>query len=253
MRYSLIELVQRILESMDSDEVDDISSTTESLAVANIVKECYYDIISNLDLPEKVDIFQLDGSGDSDLPCVMYLPETALDLDQLKYNSATVSNPSWYDVKFIPFDQFVKMQSGLDADNDSSIGTQSITENSQTYTFKFKNDVLPGFYTSFNDRTLLFDAYDSSVNTTLVGSKTLCYGAIEATFTLDNDYVPDLDARQFQLLLQKAKAQAFVELKQTSNPKADAGERRNSITAQRTKHAIDRRGGRLTYLNYGRK
>ena len=61
MRYSLIELVQRILESMDSDEVDSISDTVESLAVANSGKECYFDIISNLDLPEKVDIFQLTG------------------------------------------------------------------------------------------------------------------------------------------------------------------------------------------------
>ena len=69
MRYSLIELVQRILESMDSDEVDSITDTVESLAVANIVKECYYDIISNLDLPERKDIFQLDGSGDSTKPC----------------------------------------------------------------------------------------------------------------------------------------------------------------------------------------
>lgn len=253
MRYSLIELVQRILESMDSDEVDSISDTVESLAVANIIKECYFDILSNLDLPEKVDIYQLTGSGDSAKPCLMYLPQTSLDLDQLKYNSATTGNPTWYDLKFVPFDQFVSMQSGFDLDDDTSIGSMTIVENGLTYTFKYKNDILPNFYTSFNDRTLLFDSYDSSVNTTLVGSKTLCYGAIEPTFTLDDTYIPDLDARQFQLLLQKSKAQAFIELKQTSNPKADMGERKNAITAQRTKHAINRRGGRLTYLHYGRK
>ena len=49
------------------------------------------------------------------------------------------------------------------------------------------------------------------------------------------DYVPDLDARQFQLLLQASKAQAFYELKQVENPKAEKKERKNTILAQRTK------------------
>ena len=237
---------------MDSDEVDSINDTVESLAVANIVKENYFDIISNLDLPEKQDIFQLEGSGDSEKPCVMYLPETALDLDSVKYNSSTTGSPVWYDLTFMTFDDFVDLQSNLNT-TDTNVGTQDIVENSQTFTFKYKNDVLPTYYTSFNDRTLLFDSYDSSVNTTLVGSKTLCYGGIEPTFTLADNYTPDLDPRQFQLLLQASKAQAFQELKQVANQKAETKERRNSITAQRTKHAIDRRGGRQTYIGYGRK
>lgn len=80
MKYTLIELVQRILESMDSDEVSDISQTPESLAVANIVKECYFNIISGLDLPESKGIFQLDASTDSAKPAIMTLPSNGLDV-----------------------------------------------------------------------------------------------------------------------------------------------------------------------------
>jgi hypothetical protein len=81
----------------------------------------------------------------------------------------------------------------------------------------------------------------------------LCYGGMIAEFDLEDSYVPELDPRQFQLLLQASKAQAFTELKQVENPKAEKKERRNIITAQRTKHAIDRRGGSKTYRGYGRK
>lgn len=253
MRYSLIEIVQRILESMDSDEVDSISDTVESAAVANIVKECYFEIVGQEDLPENKDIFQLNGSGDSAKPCLMTLPSNVLELYNVKYNSESVGDPSFYDLTFLGFNEFMTHLNGLNKDEDTTVGSQTVTENGQTFTFKFKNDVLPQFYTTFNDRTLLFDAYDSAVNTTLVGSKTLCYGYLEPTFTLEDTFVPDLDPRQHQLLLQAAKAQAFVELKQTENPKAEKKERRNIILSQRTKNAIDRRSDKQSYIGFGRK
>ncbi len=52
------------------------------------------------------------------------------------------------------------------------------------------------------------------MDTTLQTSKTLCYGQIIPTFTLEDSFIPDLDDTQFPLLLNEAKAIAFVELKQ---------------------------------------
>ncbi|RUP39331.1 MAG: hypothetical protein EKK63_10045 [Acinetobacter sp.] len=252
MKYTLIELVQRILESMDSDEVDSINDSPESLAVANVVKECYFDIVGKLDLPEKESIFQMTPSGDSNKPTLMYLPENIINLQRMKYNSASVSDPNWYDLNYLPWDDFLDMQNGL-LTTETNVGSMTIIEDGHTFTFKYRNDVLPQFYASFNDRTILFDSYDSLVNTTLVASKTMCFGSIEPDFTLSDTFVPELDAQQFQLLLQASKAQAFVELKQVENPKAERKERKNEILAQRTKHAIDRRGGSQTYRRYGRK
>lgn len=252
MKYTLIELTQRILESMDSDEVSSIDDTVESLAVANIIKECYFDIVSKLDLPEKESIFQLTASGDNTKPVLMYLPTNVLDLQRIKYNSNTVADPNWYDLVYLSWDDYLAMQNGLTT-ADSNVDSMTITEDGQTFTFKYKTDTVPYYYSSFNDNTLLFDSFDSAVNSTLVGAKTMCFGSIEAEFSLTDNYVPDLDARQFQLLLQAAKAQTFVELKQVENPKAERKERKNEIVAQRTKHAVDKRTGSQTYRRYGRK
>lgn len=251
MKYTLIEMVTRILEAMDSDEVSDVAQTPESLAVANIIKECYFDIVSNLDFPEKQGLFQLDASGDNTKPVLMSLPSNALDLLNLKYNTNEVSDPTWTDVKFVPLDQFLTL-TNFDID-DSTVDSMELSINGGTFLFKFRNDKDPMYYTTANDRDILFDSYDTDKETTLQKVKTFCYGGILPTFTLDNSFIPDLDARQFQLLLQEAKAQAFSELKQVQNPTAEKKARKNTVNAQRTKHGIDHRPALQKMQGYGRK
>lgn len=251
MRYTLIEMVQRILESMDSDEVSDVSQTPESLAVANVIKECYFNIVSDSDLPNHKGIFQLDASGDSDKPCLMSMPANALDLAYLKYNIGTTDNPVWQDIYFKPLEEFMRMFGSTE--DDTTIGTSEITVNGGTFTFKFKNDIQPCWYTTTDDVQLIFDAYDSSVDSTLQKVKTFCYGNVLPVFTLENTFVPDLNPRQFQLLLQDSKATAFIELKQVPNPKAEEKARKGKILSQRTKETIDNRSALEKIQRYGRQ
>lgn len=251
MRYTLIEIVQRILESMDSDEVSTIAQTPESLAVANIVKECYFDIIGKLDFPDHQGIFQLDASGDNTKPVLMSLPSNALEILTLRYNDNTVSDPNLYSVQFLPLNDFIDMVSSFNT-SDTNVGSFSETINGGTFTFKYQNDKHPAYYSSYDDRSIIFDSFDESVDTTLQSVKTYCFGGITPTFTMSDTYIPDLDARQFQFLLQEAKAQAFQELKQVENPKAERKARDNRLLAQRTKHAVDKRTALQKITRYGR-
>jgi hypothetical protein len=70
---------------------------------------------------------------------------------------------------------------------------------------------------------------------------------------MENDFIPKLDARHFQLLLSSAKAQAFIELKQTANTREERKERRQMILAQKTKDSVDNRPELLKRGGYGRK
>lgn len=252
MRYTLLELVQRILGAMDSDEVSTISQTPDALEVANIIKECYFDIVSKADLPEHKGIYQLDASTDSTKPVVMTLPSNALDAYTVKYNNTTVANPVWYDVHYLALADFLQIINANDTSL-STVDTMELVINGGDFTFKFRTDVPPTYYTSFDDRMMIFDSYDSSVDSTLQKVKTFCYGGILPIFTMEDTYIPDLDPRQFQFLLQEAKAQAFVEQKQTPNPTAERKARKNEILAQRTKDAIDQRTALERGRHYGRK
>lgn len=57
MPKPLIEYVQDILSSMDSDEVNSISDTVESMQVATILKNCYEELVANIELPEEYTLF----------------------------------------------------------------------------------------------------------------------------------------------------------------------------------------------------
>ena len=250
MIYTLLEVVQRTLESMDSDEVNGITDTAESMAVANIAKECYYDIVGNLGLTEHKGLFQLTASGDNTKPCVMTLPDSIIELDRIEYNVGTLADPEFVELMFIPLDDFLNRTNNLTG---TGTDTQAISLNGSSFTFKFWDDRWPQYYTTPDDRTILFDGFDVTEESTLTSSRTRCFGMISPTFSMQDSFTPLLDPRQFQLWLQATKSQAFVELKQSQNPKAEVKERRNWILARKTKDTVDGRPAIYRRQGYGRK
>lgn len=83
-------MTQNVLSRMSSDEVNSISDTPESLQVANIIKNKYFDIVSRVQLPEHEQLIQLDPSLDSTSPVLMYIPDGIADLKWLKYFDTNV-------------------------------------------------------------------------------------------------------------------------------------------------------------------
>jgi len=51
MKLSLLDITQKILSSLDSDPVNSIDDTVESIQVADIVKESYYSLMAERDWP----------------------------------------------------------------------------------------------------------------------------------------------------------------------------------------------------------
>ncbi len=251
MRYTLKELVDRILESMDSDEVNTFSDTAESLAVANIIKECYYNIISEIEPKEAMGLFHLDSSGDNLKPTQMFLPSSVYQIEWLKYNVGdTLSDTNFRDLEYLCVSDFFDYMNGLDI-GETWVDSQVVTMNGQDFNIKFRNDQYPTYWTSPDDGLILFDSLDLSVETTLTSSRTYGYGGLIPVFTMADTFVPDLDPRQFQLLLNAAKAQAFIELKQIENAKAERKERRNTILAYKTKNNTDIRSEKHKRRNKG--
>lgn len=252
MKYTLIQLVQRILESIDSDEVNTIAETPESLSVANIIKENYNDIIGEIEPHNVHTLFHLDASTDNTKPCLMYLPENISRVELVQYNVGTVVNDvELRPLQYMPLAEFMHMISGLDADADW-VSHQTINWGEGDFTFKFRNDLWPTWWTSPDDHSILFDAYHKEDEDTLSSIRTYCEGFRIPTFQMVDTYVPELDARSFQLLLQKSKAQASVELKQVENSDAKAKARRNQMLAYKTKDSTDPRPAIRKHGGYGR-
>lgn len=255
MKMTLLEMVQKILSSMDSDEVTSITDTTESQQVADLIEVVYNDIIAQGDFPESYKIYQLTETSVS-TPNVMSLPTNVTSMEWLKYDKRETGDTesNFEDIKYMPLDQF--LQYTLNFTNDTGdVDEVSVTIGLDSITFKCYTNIHPTYYTTFNDSTLIFDSYDSSIDTYLRKTKTLAYGTTVPSFTMSDSFTPELDAKQFTILFNEAKALAWAEVKQAQHPKAERNARRGWITSQKTKYAVQDRGyrNRQRLPNYGRK
>jgi hypothetical protein len=237
---------------LDSDEVDSITDTTESQQVAKIIETTYWDIVSKLDPPEHYDFYQLTATSAS-TPTVMTLPSSGLNVQWIKYNHQDDADTAveFKKIDFLDLNSFLSRMHALDSD-ESNVIEFTKTINSQVFTFLAFNDRAPTVYTTWDDGTVLFDSYDAANEDYLEAAKTMVYGYYLPTWTTSDSFTPDLDAKQFSLLFNEAKSQAFIELKQMANSKAEQRARGGWISSQKTKRNFPQ--NELARLrNYGRK
>jgi hypothetical protein len=239
MKYTLLEVVQTVLSSMDSDEINSIEDTVESQQVVEIVKNVYDDIISRGNLNSNKTLFNLVGSTDPTKPILMTRPDGIDRVDWLKYNCQKLADtvPNWVMMQYLPVDTFVDYMHQW---NQNLTGIQQFDHlvNGYTIRFTFRNDIAPKYFTSLDDTTLMFDAFDNTVDTTLQSSKTIGYGFKATNFVRLDSFVPELLPQQFQLLINEAKSLAWAELKQVAHTKAEISARRNWRHLQKSRQSI---------------
>src|SRR5258708_1201709 len=82
---TVLTMVQNILSRMSSDEVNSISETAESMQVAQLLQNKYYDLVARGDLIIDDTLFQLNPSDNSTNPVMMTLPVGFTRIDWLQY------------------------------------------------------------------------------------------------------------------------------------------------------------------------
>jgi hypothetical protein len=237
-KLTLLEIVQDILSDMDSDEVNSITDTTESLQVAQVVRTTYSHIIDGRDWPHLYTLFQITGWSDGDKPTHLTIPEDVVEVMWLKYDKKEVAYKSPES-----FLQLVDVR-------DPALTTVDTVVDVSGVSLYILNDRAPSYWTSFDEKTIIFDSYDSAVENTIVTAKTQAYGKRLPVFTMEDSFVPDLPAQAFSYLLAESKAHASMSLRQAQDGKAE----QYSLTQRRrmSQEAWKVQGG-VTIPNYGRK
>jgi hypothetical protein len=248
MKKTLLQIVQSILNDMDSDSVNDIDDTIESQQVAQIVQDCYYEMMSNRNWPHTRKIMQLEASGDLSKPNYLKLPENLKELVFFKYETqkAGITKLEFSDVRYKHPDELLHYISSRNSDNDNVLTVQDFSGPK----LLILNDTAPEYYTSFDDTYLVTDAYDSTVDNTLQQSKSQAVAYIIPTWTVSNSFIPDLPIDAFSALIEESKSTAFFTLKQMTNQKAEQKTARQNRWLSRKSW---RAHGGVRYEDYGRK
>jgi len=112
----------------------------------------------------------------------------------------------------------------------------------------------PVYWTTYDDAAIWFDGINLAVDTTLQQSKSSCYGVVIPTWTMADNFVPNLPEKMFPTLLADAKGTAFLQLKQQGNMKEETKARRGRARLRNEAWRVDSAETRSnTDVNYGRK
>lgn len=247
-KMTLLEIVQSVLNDMDSDTVNSIDDTVESQQVASIVKDVYREMISNRNWPHLRRMTQLESVNDLSKPNYLKLPEGTKELVWFRYDKHKIYNDRlvYEDVRYKEPDAFLRMTHGRNSNNEN---VETITDFSGVSFLVYTNQP-PMYWTTFDDLYIVCDSYDASVDDTLKESKSQALAYIETPWEGLNDSIPDLPSEAFSALLAEVKSLAFFTLKQMINTKAET-------TSQRQQRWLSRKAwsaeGGIKFANYGRK
>jgi hypothetical protein len=233
-KMTLLAMTQSILSAMDSDPVDSIDETVESIQVAELVKEAYYDLINLRDWPWTRQLASLEGLGDVGTPTKMRMPELMGKVFWVKYNKK--------EVKYMPPHEFDDM---IDARPEVA---NAVDANG------FRIDRDPTYWTSYDDEYVVFDAINLSEEATLQTSKSKVYATLSPSWSSSDGFIPDIPEKFFPTLLAEAKSQAFVNIKQQSNNREEFKAKRGRTTMQNESWRNNNGEHKFnTKVNYGRK
>jgi hypothetical protein len=246
MKMSLLEMVQDILNDLDSDEVNDLDDTIESQQVAQIIKTCYFEMIANRNWPHTRKLVQLEASGSLARPNYLKLPDALKELVSFSYNVGTVTEPRFVELKYKEPDAFLRY---ISSRNNSS-GNLVVVNDFSGVQLNIFNNTDPQFWTSFDDTYLVTDSYNIDADDTLKKSKTQCIAYLTPVWQRTNESIPDLPAEAFPALLEEAKSTASLALKQMANQKAEQKANRQQRWLSRKAWRAE---GGVTYQDFGRK
>lgn len=246
MRMTLLEMVQGILSDIDSDEVNSINDTIESEQVARIIKSTYMAWMAKSNWPHLKKLFALNPYSDLTRPVFMKVPTNVSKLDWVTYEATKTDLMTTYfkNIEYKEPEEFVHYTNYRNlSDNVITVYTDD------GIPLRVHNNADPSFFTSFDDEVLVFDSYDAQVDDTLQASKTQASGYVMPTFTMLDEFVPDLPTEAFPGLYQEALSTASLRLAQKQDAKAEQEAQRQRYWMARQNWKVD---GGIKYPNYGR-
>lgn len=246
-KMTLLEIVSDILNDMSSDFVNSIDDTEESQQIAQIVKSTYFAMMSNRNWPHLKKAISLSAFGGSAYPTHMRVNEDIKELTFLNYNKIKTgeTRKRYEAVKWEEPDSFLYR---INQENSDETFVDIVTDPSGIELL-IRNDKAPTYYTSFDDDVVVFDSYDSAVDTILQSSKFQGQGYVLPSWSHTDAAVPDLPAEAFTALLEEAKSRASVKLNQEADPKAEQEAGRQHRWLSRKAWQVN---GGIKYPNYGR-
>ena len=246
MKWTLLEIVQEILNDIDGDEVNSIDDTVEATQVAQIVKSTYFAMMSNRNWPHLRKAIHLTATTNLAQPTHLYVKDEIKELIFINYNCRNSTRDIWRKMEWREPDEFLQITNSY---NESDDNVDKISDESSIDVY-IKNDRHPTIFTSFDDRTLIFNSYDSSLESNLESTHVQAMAYVMPEWEAIDSHIPDLPDEAFMAVIEEAKSRASLKLRQVADQKAEQEAGRQQKWLSRKARRVS---NTLTYPDYGRR
>lgn len=246
-KLTLLEIVQEILSDMTSDPVNSISDTFEAEQIAKIVRRTYFNLFNERVWPHTGKLFKLTSSADNARPTHMRMEEDVSSIVWVKYDcrDTALAALDYRSIDYLRTEDFIELVMARDS---TEADVDTVMDYNGTPLFVI-NNMPPSCWTTFDDEYLVFDSYDSSMDSILQASKTQVFGYVEPEWDMEDAFVPDMPNKAFSLLVAEAKSQSFIKLKEVFSQKDEQAATRQRGWLSREKR---RANPGTKYPDYGR-
>lgn len=224
---TVLQYVQACLSTMDSDEVDGINETAESMQVANLLADCYDELLNRQEWEFLKGPLTFTAMGDSTQPTGFTIPPGLRHVHNLWYNVDTSGGVTRRELKYVEPERFLLSFGGGSAQSNKLLVTLP-----NQLQFYVRIDQQPTVYTTFDDKTIYCNAVDQSVEATLVSSKVSALGVRIPAFQVADQFVPDIPEHMVPLLQATLNSVSHLHFKQQASVPDEARVRRQMQQAR---------------------
>lgn len=218
-KYTLLEIVQDVHNDLNFDLVNSIGDTTESVRVALIAKSTFFEFINRRDWPHLRKLGKLQSAVNPLEPTQLLLPENLSKIICIHYNKRkSTDNRDKYESVYYQDPAIFLLDSNGIASNQPNSVLCTTDEGAEYF---IRKDRMPTHWTSFDDKTIVFDSYDTNAESSIQGLNTQVSYFRNPTWTHDDLFVPDLPEKAFPGYLAEVKSVASQKIKEVNDSKAE--------------------------------
>jgi len=243
-RQTLLDIVQNVMGSMNHDSVNTIGSTVESRQIAQEAKNTYYDLMDRDEWPHLMTSLRLDAVSDVSRPTHLRIPDEVVRIDTVRYNVRSETNPEdeYRVIDYLTPNRFLSYVHDRNQEHEDSLRVD--TDDLVIFVL---TDEAPCFWTSFDDEHIVFNSYDSGVDTTIQQTKSLCLGKRIPEWEARDDFIPDMPDQMFSVFLAEVTAAAFTYWKQGPSLKDEQRAARGISRLRKDARKIDEYENKARY------
>ena len=251
MKCTLLQMVQKVAAKLGGDEISVIDETIEAVDIKNEILSTFDDLVSIQEwewlrhIPRQLDARTVNPTQPA---CVLNVPDDVIHIESLMYEAQSVSGEraACRVLRYLSpaaFQQMVMKRPVDSVTQEFDIGGIAV---------RIHTNRNPSYFTLFDESVVVFDAYDSSIDTTGISySKTSCIARVVVSAVDDEDWQPVVPEWFYNLWYHESVSRCSSSIRGVEDGRSERMARRAMTTAIRMDNV-----GAPNYVddgvNYGR-